>query len=950
MPAENIQSQCHIVSDSLLGWEVAKNLANQNLSVVLSFTEQVNPPDEESYNIQINRQVSKIDSEYVILCIESDTWIKRLKHLEFLSTPRRLLWFSCISMYHKIHELRLENFSNSPRVLYFVDMYGSSYIGDTCPRNKEIHQATSGNVNPEFDTQSIVYPLYYKDVVLAAIRCLFVSQYPNSGMYVSGDSMSYINWLYALRDATQSTISESGSLNPRSDPVKLLIESGVRQQPVTQTTELATGLKETLDLFKSVSSQNQVEVEENPKPDQNLNNFKLRPVVISAPTPPKSSRQPKSQVQPRPKEISLPKPKQLTRPISKPPKPKHLQVEDNQSSWLRVVWASLKGLVIGIVLVALLPFILWGSVLGVWSFRLYQTSQALENTKIQRLPELSEPLRVSSQRLVKVSWYLQPVLRFIPGEKTYLGVYNAALVSRQFALVTPDIAQVIDSYPQAWQLSLSGGSTSDIETNLQLASANVRNIYHQLSLVSHNLNHVRDWVVGYSGVDSSLVQHLEMIIDLIPKADSLTLLVEETGGFLGLDGKQTYLVLLQNNMELRPTGGFIGSFALMTFDQGKMIDLRVEDVYAADGQLRGYVAPPDPIERYLGEASWYLRDSNWDPHFPTAAESATWFLDKELGIQPTGVIGLNLYVIQALLEVMGPVDLPDYDETITADNLYERVQYQTEIDFFPGSTQKRDYLGQLTQVLFSQLKQADQSTQLKVAEIILNQLESGQIMVYTNDQDRQGVLESLGWSGSLQPKQDLCDNQSTCQGNYIAIREANLGVNKANYFIERSVDVFVTIEEEIIAHQLDLNLKNNSVGRVWPGGDYKNYVRFYLPRQVKNIQVSVNDQTYSGQIDRGVEHNKQVVGFLVEVPAGQAAQVSLTYQLGFEVNNLSEYVLYLDKQPGTGSDPVSVTVGYPNFLKPQHQIQGMNSQVGQLLLNTSLDSDLQLPIVFSRNN
>ena len=109
---------------------------------------------------------------------------------------------------------------------------------------------------------------------------------------------------------------------------------------------------------------------------------------------------------------------------------------------------------------------------------------------------------------------------------------------------------------------------------------------------------------------------------------------------IGQDQKRTYLVLLQNNNELRPTGGFIGSFAFLTFDKGKFVDFEVQDVYWADGQLKGHVEPPSELKKYLGEANWYLRDSNWDPDFPTSAVKAQWFLEKETGRVVDGEWGL----------------------------------------------------------------------------------------------------------------------------------------------------------------------------------------------------------------------------------------------------------------------------------------------------------------------
>jgi len=81
-------------------------------------------------------------------------------------------------------------------------------------------------------------------------------------------------------------------------------------------------------------------------------------------------------------------------------------------------------------------------------------------------------------------------------------------------------------------------------------------------------------------------------------------------------------------MELRPTGGFIGSFGLLNFENGKLGNLNVNDIYAIDGQLKGHVAPPDELLHFLGQPNWYMRDSNWSPDFPISAERAYMVLGK----------------------------------------------------------------------------------------------------------------------------------------------------------------------------------------------------------------------------------------------------------------------------------------------------------------------------------
>ena len=171
---------------------------------------------------------------------------------------------------------------------------------------------------------------------------------------------------------------------------------------------------------------------------------------------------------------------------------------------------------------------------------------------------------------------------------------------------------------------------------------------------------------------------------------------------LGQDQGKTYMVLFENNMELRPTGGFIGSFGLVSFDGGRLTDLAVNDVYSADGQLNGHVEPPAPIKNYLGEANWWLRDSNWDPDFPTSAKRAEWFLDKEIGKKVDGAVAVDLSPIREILKITGPIFLSDYNLNISSDNLYEKTQSEVQDNFFPGTHKKASFITALSRNLFSE--------------------------------------------------------------------------------------------------------------------------------------------------------------------------------------------------------------------------------------------------------
>lgn len=394
-------------------------------------------------------------------------------------------------------------------------------------------------------------------------------------------------------------------------------------------------------------------------------------------------------------------------------------------------------------------------------------------------------------------------------------------------------------------------------------------------------------------------------------------ILPEAGELLGKGGKKTYLLLLQNNMELRPTGGFIGSFGLLTFERGRFINLEVFDVYTADGQLKGHVEPPEPIKEHLGEASWFLRDSNWSPDFAKSAQRAVWFIDKEMGQKVDGVVGIDLDFARELVKTYGPVNLPDFNEEVTADNFYEKTQYAVEGDFFPGSRAKKDFLTALIKQLLGEVFAKDKDSLslnkfVPLAKTAFSALERRHMAIWLDNENAMSALKKNGWDGGL--KTARCRTES-CAADYLMVVEANLGVNKANYFLDRNYSLETTVKDDALAHKLTITYKNRSEGNSWPGGDYKNYVRIFAKREALSFKGVVVDPA-SGkekalEIDEQEEEGKKSFGMLAPVPAGQTRQLIFSWEVPFKNSQFEELVFLWQKQMGLSEDPLWLLVQLP---------------------------------------
>ena len=382
-------------------------------------------------------------------------------------------------------------------------------------------------------------------------------------------------------------------------------------------------------------------------------------------------------------------------------------------------------------------------------------------------------------------------------------------------------------------------------------------------------------------------------------------LVGNLPSILGSDKRKSYLVLFQNNMELRPTGGFIGSYGTATFDGGRMIELNINDVYSADGQLRGHVEPPEAIKNYLGEANWWLRDSNWDPDFPTSAQRAEWFLDKEVDTQVDGVMGIDLSVVRGLLKYTGAIFLPDYNLDITTENLYEKTQAEVQDNFFPGSRKKASFLTALSRSLIVEISKLDGSSKFLALKSIFDNLETRAIQVFLHDDVSQNAISTLGWSGEV-------FSPSCGEGRYpdfLGIIEANVGVNKANYFITRNVEMWVSRSSAETKRVLTLNLQNSANTNLGPSGRYKAYVRILIPEdsEVSGVRKIVGQSSQVLPPEVSENKGKKEVGVLIEVLGGQTAALEFNWQ-STPPEGTVNYALYVRKQAGVGEYPFALTI------------------------------------------
>ncbi|MFQ5452215.1 MAG: DUF4012 domain-containing protein, partial [Candidatus Paceibacterota bacterium] len=406
---------------------------------------------------------------------------------------------------------------------------------------------------------------------------------------------------------------------------------------------------------------------------------------------------------------------------------------------------------------------------------------------------------------------------------------------------------------------------------------------------------------------------------------------------VGGKGERKYVVFFYNNMELRPGGGFIGSFATLSVDSYTLKELTVYDVYDADGQLKTHVEPPQAIKQHLRQPHWYLRDSNFSPDFVENVTSAEFFLGRELEFSSfDGAIGITTTGLSLLLDGFGELYIPDFDTTITKDNFYLTTQNYVEEAFFPGSKRKKNFLSSVARMMI--LK--SESLSYQAFGIGLKRALDEKHLMFSSRSDKiQKTIQSLGWSGTLLTPRCVTPT-ARCVVNHIFPIDANLGVNKANYFVERLIKLTQNIDKSgLITNRLTTTFTNSSQSNAFPGGPYKNYFQVYLPSASKVSSITVHGQKISS-FDEYNTGAFKIVGFLVTVPPGETITTEISYTLDDKISDgQSAYQIIVQKQIGLQNTDFALEINLPENIIVIDQNFSDLAKGQNIIYNTSLSQD-----------
>ncbi len=417
-------------------------------------------------------------------------------------------------------------------------------------------------------------------------------------------------------------------------------------------------------------------------------------------------------------------------------------------------------------------------------------------------------------------------------------------------------------------------------------------------------------------------------------------IVVEMDEILGGKQKKTYLVLFENNMELRPTGGFVGAIALVSFSGGKLNDFSVMDTYSVDGQLKGFVQAPKPLEKYMDQPAWFIRDANWNSDFPSSAVKIEWFLDKAIGKEVDGVIAVDLEFVKNILEELGPIYLEDFDKEINHENIYEIAQFEIGNSTVKESRQEALFLAAIARELLEEVTSSNKDQFLGIAREILESLEEKHALIFLHNTSVQKSISELGWDGSVY--------QTSCSGNcyadWVGLVDANIGANKANYYMERNADFTSFIRNNFIKRKLTINITNNAEFNPEDYNEYKTYLRVLAPADSKFEKIEIVSAAGTRAVEPDIEilSGRKEAGVFVKIEPGDTKTVNFVWEgsVDLDFNKSGEYLLSWRKQPGTKNDKIATQFVFPEGVVAKIEQTDFLTQDTVLGYNTFLSEDI----------
>lgn len=419
----------------------------------------------------------------------------------------------------------------------------------------------------------------------------------------------------------------------------------------------------------------------------------------------------------------------------------------------------------------------------------------------------------------------------------------------------------------------------------------------------------------------------------------------------GYPTPKTYLFLLQNSDELRPTGGFIGTFGIVKVKDGEINLFETHNIYEIDGPAESFlrIDPPWQIKKYLRVNWWFMRDANWSPDFPESAAKAEWLYHEEKGPEANidAVLAVTPDAIENLLRLVGNIEIDG--QLFTPENLSDVLEYKVEKEYYElgiPEIQRKEIIGKMADEIFNRLVNLPSSRWLDVLRVAEKTLEEKHILLYSKSPELENLIKEEGWAGEVKD----------FNGDFLQVVDANMASLKTDRVADKKIDYSLWRAQDGKFHAKTIITYKNSGWFDWRTTRYRTYARIYVPPGsvfVKGEGMMENDKILDplrrpGQVEIKNELDKTYFGAFISVEPSETRTLSFEYVLPENIQEQIEnglYKLFVQKQAGTFGHPLTLRLDFGKKIKsanPAEESKEWGDAVYKLQIDLSIDREFEV--------
>jgi len=442
-----------------------------------------------------------------------------------------------------------------------------------------------------------------------------------------------------------------------------------------------------------------------------------------------------------------------------------------------------------------------------------QNFGAAEQSFVQANDDLSE-----------VSGIIFEIGKIIPNDKVRLAAESREIISagQYAASLGNNLSLAINSLLEKNDKTLSAKLDDFIQYET-LAGADAKNLNSEIAKIN---------------VDALPVNYREQFDSLKSKGSDLELilsknieLIKKLNIFLGAKDDKRYLLVFEDNAEMRASGGFVGSYALLDLSQGKIVNIEAPQggSYDTKGSMDRYIISPQPLT--LINPRWYFWDANWWPDWKKSAQKLAWFYGKSGGPSTDGVIAFTPTVLERLLAITGPIDMTDANGLVmSSDNLWSNLRTVIEnekaadakLPYDLAENKPKKVIGELMQKLMAEIPaRLDRDKFVKLLSSLQVDLNEKQILFYLKDSDLQAEVEARNWGGRIKDTNK----------DYLLVADTNIAGGKSDRLMTENIDQRTEVQPDgAIVDTLTITRTNTaSSTQLFAGERNVDWLRIYVP-------------------------------------------------------------------------------------------------------------------------